>query len=270
MPCYPITSNFEFNRFALLLSKYDYTVKQNDILAGRIIGLEYTHAIVDLGLKRVAFLPLKEICSKLPKNPNELLKINLICEFLILSIDKKSGQVIISLKQIQSFYSWERLKQINFQTSVIYAKLAESVGRGKILRFNNLRIFALNLHIPKYYRRKRETKLFLPLKIVEVKDSIHTVYVNSRLALFSKLSKNIDNQQTYYGTIISIRDFGIFLNILGIQCLLHISQLKIQNLALVYQSGQLILVNILYKDLEQGKISLTLKNTNLTTPPRQL
>ena len=166
----PITSNFEFNQFGLLLSKYDYTVKKNDILAGIIIGIEYRHAIVDLGLKKVAFLPLKEISMKPPHYPSQLLNSNFICEFLILSINGKSGQVIVSLKQIQSLYNWERLKQLDFKSSVIYAKLEDSYDRGKILCFINLRVFALNLHIPKYYRRKRETQLFIPLKFVEVKD----------------------------------------------------------------------------------------------------
>ena len=45
------TSNFEFNRLGLILSKYDYKVKQNDILAGSIIGIESNHALIDIGLE---------------------------------------------------------------------------------------------------------------------------------------------------------------------------------------------------------------------------
>ena len=267
MHCSNITSNFEFNKFALLLSKYDYKIKQNDILAGVVIGLECTHALVDVGLKKVAFLPLKELyIQKNPEFPIKLLTINYTAEFLILSINKNSNQVILSLKQMQSFYNWERLKQIDFRTTILYGKIEQSLGRGKIVRFNSLKIFALNTHIPKYYRRMKENKFFIPFKLTEVKDSIHTVSVNSRLALFFKLSLNIHNHKAYYGNIIAVRNFGIFLNILGLQCLLHISEIsrdKIKNPNLLYQAGQQIQVKILYKDLERGKISLTLKNMKI-------
>ena len=273
MQCHDITSNFEFNQFAFLLSKYNYKIKQNDILAGVIIGLERRHAIVDLGLERVAFLPLKELSiQQLPDFPNQLLHTNYTAEFLILSINKMNGQVILSFKQMQSFYNWGRLKQIDFKTSIIYAKIEQSLGRGKILRFNSLKLFALNLHIPKYYRRNKANKFFIPLKFTEVKDFIHIVYVNSRLALFSKLSSNVQNHNIYYGNIIAVKNFGIFLNILGVQCFLHISEIsreKIKNLRLLYQSGQQIQVKILYKDLEQGKISVTLKDTKIS-PLQQL
>ena len=272
MQCSEITSNFEFNRFALLLSRYDYKIKQNDILAGSVIGLECTHAIVDIGLKKVAFLPLKELSTqKIPESPSKVLSISDNAEFLILAINRRNNQVILSLKQMQSFYNWERLKQIDFRTSIIYGKIEQSLGRGKIIGFNSLKIFALNLHIPKYYRRQKEKKLFIPFKFTEVKDFIHTVSVNSRLAVFFKLSLNIYNHRTYYGNIIAVRNFGIFLNILGIQCLLHISEIsddKIKNLSLLYRSGQQIQVKILYKDLERGKISLTLKNIAITPHQR--
>ena len=267
-----LTSNFEFNRFALLLSKYDYKIKQNDILAGVVIGLECTQVIVDVGLKKAAFLPLKELyIQKTLGSPSELLSINDTAEFLVLSINGKSNHVILSLKQMQSFYNWERLKQIDFRTSIIYGKIIQSLGRGKIIRFNSLKLFTLNLDIPKYYRRKQENKFFIPFKFTEIKDFIHTVSVNSRLALFFKLSLNIQSNKIYYGNIIAVRNFGIFLNILGIQCLLHISEIsrnKIRNLSLLYQSGQQIQVKMLYKDLERGKISLTLRDLKITPHQR--
>lgn len=258
----PITSNFEFNKFAFLLSKYDYKVKQNDILAGVIIGLEPNYALIDIGLKQIAFLPLEEIYIHSVKSPNKILKLNLIGEFLILLIQNKNKKLIISLKQLHSLYLWERIKQINFTTSIIYTRIEQSLGRGKILNFNGLKLFALNLHIPKHYRRKKDHNVFLPVKFIELKDFIHTGHVNARLALFNKLSSLIYLNQTYCGNIIAVKKFGIFINIFGLQCLLHISEIsrqKIKNLIFLYYPGQEVKVKILYKDLEQGKISLTLK-----------
>lgn len=257
-----LTSNFEFNKFALLLSKYEYKIKVSDILAGVIIGLEATHALVDLGLKKVAFLPLREISTKDPNSPNQFLEINFIGEFFILSYNKTTDQIIVSLKETQSLYLWERLKQIDFRTTIFYAQNEQTLGRGRILSSNGLKFYALNLHIPKYYRRQKDKKFLMPFKFIEIKDFIHIVQVNARLALFAKFSRDIKIGQIYCGNIISIKTFGVFLNILGIQSLLHISEIsrqKISNLRELYKQGNQIKVRILYKNLEQGKISLTLR-----------
>lgn len=264
------TSNFEFNKFAVILSKYNYRIKQNDILAGIVIGIERSHIIVDIGLKNVAFLPLNELSNDTISFGSQLLDINFTGEFLILYINEITSHTIISLKQIQSYYSWKRLKQLNFQTGIIYAKSEKSLGRGKIFMFDGLKIFALNLHIPKYYRRTKTKKFFIPFKFTEIKDFKHIVHVNSRLAVFNKLVTNIKTGNIYWGTIITIKPFGIFFNILGVYCLLHISQIsrkRIKDLKSLYQRGEQMKVCIFYKDVEQGKIFLTLLEENFNPPP---
>nr|YP_011007655.1 30S ribosomal protein S1 [Syringoderma abyssicola]WAM65084.1 30S ribosomal protein S1 [Syringoderma abyssicola] len=257
-----ISSSFQFNKFALLLSKYDYKVKLYDILAGVIIGLESKHALVDIGLDKVAFLPLKEISIHIADDPNKMLNNNYIGEFLILEIDRKTEQILVSLKHVHSMCLWDRLKQINFNSTIIYAKQEQSLSKGKIFFFNDLKIFALNSHIPKYYRRQKEKTFFMPFKFIEIKDFFHIAHVNSRLAIFSKLSQNIKIGSIYCGNISAIKNFGVFINILGLQCLLHISEIshtKILDIYKLYKQGDQIKIRIIYKDIEQGKISVTLK-----------
>lgn len=259
------TSNLEFSKFAILLSQYDYKIKTYDILAGRIIGLEEQHAIVDLGLKKVAFLPLKEIYTELPNYPYEVLKHNFISEFFVLIENQKTDQIIISLKQIHILYSWQRLKQIDFKNVILYSRLKINLSHGKILDFHGLKFYTLNSHIPKYYKRQKDTNFLIPFKVIEVKDSLHMVHVNAKLALISKLSNNLKINFIYKGTISSIKNFGIFINILGLKCLLHrskISEERSFNLNSLYKLGHYISVKIFYKNLEQGQILLMLKNTN--------
>ena len=182
------TSKFDFNKFGLLLSQYSYKVKTNDILAGMIIGVESNYVLVDLGLEQVCFLPLKEI-SRFPiSNPTEVLNINYIGEFLILDINKKSNRIIISMKRVQSIYLWNRLRQIDFKNITIYAKFEESLMKGKLILFNGLFFFVLNINIPKYYLRTNNKNLFMPFKFLEVKDSFHIAHLSSKLAIFSKVN----------------------------------------------------------------------------------
>lgn len=263
------TSKFEVNRFALMLSKYSYKVKLNDILAGTIIGLESTHALVDIGLNKAAFLPLKEINIQVFDHPKQILYINFVGEFLILSINEKTGQIVVSLKQVHYMCLWERIKQMDFKNTIIYAKNYKPLGKGKILSFGGLKVFALNSHIPKYYRRKKDKNFLMPFKFIEIRDIVHLTHVNSKLAIFPKLSQNLEIGGIYRGNIISIKSFGIFINILGVQCLLHISEIskdKILNINNLYKQGDQIKVKIIYKSIEQGKISVTLKRLEVNRP----
>ncbi|CAM9097423.1 unnamed protein product [Discosporangium mesarthrocarpum] len=256
------TSKFEFNRFAKILSKYNYQVKLFDILAGVIIGLESNYALVDIGLQNVAFLPLEEISIQKIDQPNQILTTNFIGEFLIISINKKTNDIIVSLNQVHYLRLWERLKQMDFRNSIIYGIIEKSIHNGKIINFNGLKFFSVNSHIPKYYRRMNFQNVLLPFKFIEVKDNIHVVHVNSRLAFLKKLSQFLKVNQIYYGCITSIRSFGIFLNIYGIQCLLHISEIsnkKITNIKDFYKLGDKIKVKLIYKDVEYSKITVSIK-----------
>nr|QWK43751.1 ribosomal protein S1 [Desmarestia aculeata] len=258
-----IVSKFNFNKFGLILSQYSYKVKKNDILAGIVVGIESNYALVDLGLDQIGILPLNEISIHTNKNPHELLHINFICEFLILNISTNPSRIIVSLKRVESLYLWNRLRQMDFTNMIIYAKIEKTLGRGKLINFNGLVFFVLNSNIPKYYRRTNYQNLFMPFKFLEIKDYFHIAHVSSRLAGFDKVNKNLDIGQRYLGNITSIKKFGIFLNIFGIRCLLHISEISAKHILDVnklYKRGDQVWVKILYKDTERGRISVTLKN----------
>nr|WAM64099.1 30S ribosomal protein S1 [Ishige okamurae] len=257
-----LTSKFETNRFGLILAKYSYRVKLNDILAGRIIGLESTHALVDIGLERAALLPREEINVSAVNNPKAALYIDFIGEFLILSINKTTQQIIVSLKQVDCMRLWQRIRQIDFKNTVIYAINERPLRKGKIILFYGLKFFSLNSHIPKHYRRKKRKNFLLPFKFVEVKDIIHIGYLNSRLAVYPRFSQNLEVGGTYCSNVVSIKSFGIFVNIYGIQCLLHISEIsydRISDINSLYKKGDQLKVKIVYKSIQQGKISVSIK-----------
>ncbi|CAM9093518.1 unnamed protein product [Choristocarpus tenellus] len=257
-----LTSKFNFNKFGKILSKYNYQIKSNDILAGTIIGLEPMYGLVDIGLEKVAFLPIEEISLKKIFQPTHLLTINFIGEFLILFINEKTNQIFLSSKEVQYLRLWERIKQLDLKQIVIYGKIKKSIKKGKIINFNGLEFLIYNSYIPKYYRDKKYQNLLLPFKFMEVKDFIHFVYVNSKLAFLNNLNNFLKLNNIYYSCIKSIKPFGIFVNIYGIQCLLHISEIsfkKIININNFYKCGDIIKVKIIYKNIELNKISVSIK-----------
>ena len=264
MLLYITTSKFDFNKFGLILSRYGYKIKTNDILAGIIVGIESNYVLVDLGLEQVCFLPLKEISISTLTNPVDLLNISYIGEFLILNINKNPNRIIISIKRVQSIYLWNRLRQIDFQNITIYARFGEPLGKGKLINFNGLSFFVLNINIPKYYLRLNNNKLFMPFKFLEIKDSFHIAHISSKLAVFNKVNKNLVIGPTYLGNVTSIKYFGVFINILGVSCLLHISEIfqkneQTKNLSSLYKLGDQIHLKIISKDIERGRVSVALE-----------
>lgn len=264
MLLYTVISKFDFNKFGLILSKYSYKVKTNDILAGIVVGVEKNFVLVDLGLEQVCFLPLKEIsiCSSLDNA--KFLNLNYIGEFLILDINN-ANRIIISMKRVQCIYLWNRLRQIDFTNIIIYARFEKSLLKGKLIKFNGLSFFVLNKDIPKYYLRVNNKRLFMPFKFLEVKDFFHIAHISSKLAVFNKVNKNLVVGATYLGNVTSIKFFGVFINILGVNCLLHISDIfpkntQTQNLSSLYKLGDQISLKIISKDIERGRVSVTLEN----------
>ena len=259
-----LTPKYGANKIANVLLKYNYQVKNGDILAGTVIGIERNQTLIDMGLKQAAFLPNAEIVNG-QKEGNKKLKINEIAEFLVLKHEASTNKTIISLSRLTSLRLWERFKQIDFKNMIIFASSEQPIWGGKLVDFDGLKCFIPNSHLPKYYRRKTGRDNLLPMKVLEVKDKRYQIIGSSRLAFLKKQSPSLQVGLTQIGSVLAIKPFGIFLNIYGIKCLLHISEIsnqKIENLMRLYRKGDRIKVKIIYVNSSQGKIAVSAKQVD--------
>lgn len=257
-----ITPRFGANTIASVLLKYNYKVKTGDILAGTVLGIERRHTLVNVGLNQVAFLPNKEIVINEIPNATKFLSVNQIGEFLILYYDEKTEKTIVSIRRLHYLRLWERFKQIDFKNMILFTTVDKNIWGGKLVNFDGIKVFIPNSHLPKYYRRKKSIDNFLPMKILEVKDKRYEIIGSSRLAFLKKQSSCLQVGMIQKGCVINVKPFGLFFNIYGIKCLLHISEIsnkKIDNLMNLYKKGDMITVKIIYVNSSQGKIALSAK-----------
>jgi small subunit ribosomal protein S1 len=257
-----LNPTFGANTIASVLLKYNYKVKTGDILAGNVIAIERKHTVINVGLKQVAFLPNQEIVINPDINKIKILRPNEIGEFLILYYDSKTDKTIVSLRRLHFLRLWERFKQIDFKNMTLFTDFHKNFWGGKLVNFDGLKIFIPNSHLPKYYRRKKTLYNSLAMKILEVKDKRYQIIGSSRLAFLKKQSGSLQVGMIQKGCVIAVKPFGIFLNIYGIKCLLHISEIsnkKIENLMLLYKKGDKITVKVIYVNSSQGKIALSTK-----------
>ncbi|CAM9112151.1 unnamed protein product [Chrysoparadoxa australica] len=254
--------SFGSNEFARLLLKYNYQLKVGDVLAGNVIGIERQNALINIGTKAVGILPTKEICINNIDSPIQVLFIGEFGEFLILKETKIIEKIIVSIKQLNNRRHWERIKQLDFENIILYGYVKTTLKAGKILIFEDLKVFIPTSHIPKYFRRKIIQNKLLPFKLLEIKDKPLTITGSIKLAFFKNQITNLKIGMNCFGCVINIKKFGLFLNVKGIKCLLHISEIsskKITDINKIYKKGDKLKIKVIYIDRNQGKISLSVK-----------
>nr|YP_010443860.1 30S ribosomal protein S1 [Vacuolaria virescens]UTE94747.1 30S ribosomal protein S1 [Vacuolaria virescens] len=253
----------EKNTFVQLLNKYNYQFTVGHKIVGKIRGFEKAAALVDIGAKTNAYLPLSEIFLFQSFSIKELFFINEVSEFILFSYNSKEKIIIISLKKLKSLLKWQRLKELSKENLITSSKIIKSNRQGKIVLLDGFKAFISNSHLPKYYRRKTPRKFEIPVKIIELTETKNKIFLTSKLAYFKNQISFLKVQQTAIGCISQIKPYGLFINIYGLKGLLHISEIsseRITSLNTIFKKGQLINVNILYINLNRGRISLSLKH----------
>lgn len=260
-----ITPKFGANKIATVLSKYNYQVKKGDILAGTFIGNERKQALINVGLRQAAILPNEEFDPKVENQPKKIRNTE-VGEFLVLDYENNSNKTILSFRRLHTLKIWERFKQIDFKNMVLFTKPVKSIWGGNLVNFDGLKIFLPNSHLPKYYRRKNTLDYTLPIKILEVKDKQHQIIGSPRLAILKNQSQSLNMGLIQTACVLAVKPFGIFLNIYGIKCLLHISEIsnkKIPDLTNLYKKGDLIKIKVIYVNSSQGKIAVSSKQVKI-------
>lgn len=251
---------FEKNNFGNLLKKYNYQFTVGDIIAGTIISIEKNSALVDIGASILSYLPNNEVSPFISFLTKDIIDINETSEFVLLLY--RQQQIVVSLKKIKSILTWQRLKELAKENLIVYGQLEKSTKQGKVVSLHGLKAFIYNYHLPKYYRRKQLVKLQLPLKLMELSESKNKIILSSKLAYFKNQSNFLKVQQSIVGCITDIKSYGLFVNIIGLKGLLHISEIssnRISNIQELFKKGDLIVVTILYVNLDKGRISLSTK-----------
>lgn len=250
------------DKIASLLSKYNYQVKTGDILAGFIIGTERNEIVLNLGLKKVSFLSYSEFFINSTKNYTKGLFTNNKGEFIILYYNSHTNITLVSFRRLHSLRLWERFKEISFNNMIFFSFFKKSVWGGKIVKFDQLNIFIPNFHLPKYYRRRLNNNHLIHIKILQIQKKQYSIVGSSRLAIFKSHCLSFYKGLVQKCCIIAIKPFGIFLNIYGLRCLLHISEISNKKIKFInehYKKGDHITVKILYINNNTGKIAVSMK-----------
>src|SRR5665213_613985 len=257
------------------LAAIDETIKyfnDGDIVDGTIVKVDRDEVLLDIGYKTEGVIPSRELSIKHDVDPNDIVKVGDHIEALVLQKEDKEGRLILSKKRAQYERAWGTIEQIKENDDIVTGTVIEVVKGGLILDIG-LRGFLPASLVE--MRRVRDLQPYvgreLEAKIIELDKNRNNVVLSRRAWLEQTQSEvrqtfltTLKKGQIRNGVVSSIVNFGAFVDLGGVDGLVHVSELSwkhIDHPSEVVEVGQEVTVEVLDIDLDRERVSLSLKAT---------
>jgi len=258
-----------------LLAAIDATIKyfnDGDLVEGTIVKVDRDEVLLDIGYKTEGVIPSRELSIKHDIDPNEVVKVGDHVEALVLQKEDKEGRLILSKKRAQYERAWGTIEKIKEEDDIVTGTVIEVVKGGLILDIG-LRGFLPASLVE--MRRVRDLQPYvgkeLEAKIIELDKNRNNVVLSRRAWLEQTQSEvrstflqTLQKSQVRKGVVSSIVNFGAFVDLGGVDGLVHVSELSwkhIDHPSEVVEVGQEVTVEVLDVDMERERVSLSLKAT---------
>lgn len=253
---------FSHEDFAALLDKYDYHFSPGEIVAGTVFSIEPRGALIDIGAKTAAYIPLQEMSISRIDHPSEMLQPGETREFFILTEENEEGQLTLSIRRIEYMRAWERVRQLQTEDATVRSSIFATNRGGALVRIEGLRGFIPGSHISTRKPKEDLVGEELPLKFLEVDEDRNRLVLSHRRALVERKMNRLEVGEVVVGAVRGIKPYGAFIDIGGVSGLLHISEISHDHIDTphsVFNVNDEVKVMIIDLDAERGRISLSTK-----------
>jgi small subunit ribosomal protein S1 len=248
------------------------SVDDGQLVTGTIVKVDRDEVLLDIGYKSEGVIPSRELSIRNDVDPNEVVSLGDKVEALVLQKEDKEGRLILSKKRAQYERAWGDIERIKESEGVVQGPVIEVVKGGLIVDIG-LRGFLPASLVE--LRRVRDLAPYvgrtLEAKIIELDKNRNNV-VLSRRAWLEETQKeqredflaNLKPGETRKGVVSSVVNFGAFVDLGGMDGLIHVSELSwkhVDHPGSVVAVGDEVEVQVLDVDLDRERISLSLKAT---------
>lgn len=258
-----------------LIAAVDKTIKyfnDGDIVEGIVVKVDHDEVLLDIGYKTEGVIPSKELSIKHDVDPDEIVEVGDKVEALVTQKEDKEGRLMLSKKRAQYERAWTEIEGVKEADGVVTGTVIEVVKGGLILDIG-LRGFLPASLVE--MRRVRDLQPYIgkqiEAKIIELDKNRNNVVLSRRAYLEqtqSEVRSNFLNMlqkgQVREGVISSIVNFGAFVDLGGVDGLVHVSELSwkhIDHPSEVVEVGLPVTVEVLEVDFDRERVSLSLKAT---------
>lgn len=261
--------------FAELLEQSIKTLNTGDKVVGTVTGIGNTEVQVDLGTKHAGYIPYDEVSTDASVKPEDVLKVGDEIEVFVVRVNDQEGTVQLSKKKLDGLKVWDDMAGYVENKTTIDAVITEENKGGLVANVKGVRVFipASQSGIAKGGDMSAMVGKPVQLKITEVNrarrraiGSIRAVTSEQRKAAQEKIWSEIEVGKQYHGTVKSLTSYGAFVDIGGVDGMVHVSELswnRIKTPADVVKVGDEIDVYVISFDPEKRKISLGYKTAEM-------
>ena len=256
-----------------LLDQYDYeeNPKKGDVVKGTVISVNDDAAYVSIGTKAEAILPKKEIAVPAPEKASDVIHVGDELTVEIANNIKEEGSIVVSLVKMKKVEDWKEVRDAFENDQLVECVGKETNKAGLVVSIKSLRGFIpLSQGDVKFVKSLDnlvgET---FQVKVIDIDEHKNRLVLSRKAVLEAEREQkraealqNIEEGATLEGTVVKIMPYGAFIDLGGVEGLLHISDIswkRVSSVDAVLQVGEKLNVLVQKFDQERNRISLSLK-----------
>jgi small subunit ribosomal protein S1 len=258
-------SKEEFLTLARLYSESFKDVKEGELIKGKIVRVQGDFVILDVGFKSEGSIPKNEFYE------NEEIKVGQEVEVVLESVEDQEGNLVLSKQRADFLRIWEKVVKAHETGEIIQGRILKRIKGGMVVDLMGMEAFLPGSQID--VRPIRDFDAFvgqiMDFKVVKVNIPTENVVVSHKVLVEEEIAdqrdailNSLDKGQILEGTVKAITDFGVFVDLGGVDGLIHITDLswgRINHPNEVVKLDQTIKVVVTDFDEEKKRISLSLK-----------
>src|SRR6266699_1990473 len=266
-----------------ILPNYDATIvpfEEGDVVTGKVVRIDKDEVLVDIGYKSEGVIPNNELSIRKSVDPHDEVEMGEEVDALVLTKEDQDGRLILSKKRARFERAWRKIEAAAESGEPVNGSVIEVVKGGLIIDLGVRGFLPASLvdirRVPNLDEYLGQT---IQTKVIELNRSRNNVVLSRRAVLEEQRKEDrerildrLQPEMTVVGTISNIVDFGAFVDLDGIDGLIHISELSwshVNHPSEVLEIGQEVRVKVLDIDRDRQRISLGLKQTQ-TDPWQQV
>ncbi len=256
-----------------LLDQYDYeeNPKKGDVVKGTVISVNDDAAYVSIGTKAEAILPKKEIAVPAPEKASDVIHVGDELTVEIANNIKEEGSIVVSLVKMKKVEDWKEVRDAFENDQLVECVGKETNKAGLVVSIKSLRGFIpLSQGDVKFVKSLDNlVGQTFQVKVIDIDEHKNRLVLSRKAVLEAEREQkraealqNIEEGAVLEGTVVKIMPYGAFIDLGGVEGLLHISDIswkRVSSVDAVLQVGEKLNVLVQKFDQERNRISLSLK-----------
>ncbi|MCE1164671.1 MAG: 30S ribosomal protein S1 [Bacteroidetes bacterium] len=263
-----ISTDYNEDEFQNMLKLYEKTfnvIKENELVKGKIVAIHGEDVLIDIGSKSDGRVSINEF-----SNPEEL-KVGNEIEIFLEKIEDKEGQLVLSKKKADSIKMWDRIVDAQRDGTIVKGKCLRRIKGGFVVDLSGLTAFLPGSQIDTKPIRDYDEYVgkVMDFKVIKINNQIENIIVSHKVLIEESMAgqreellKTIKKGMTLKATVKAITDFGVFVDLGGLDGLIHITDLswgRINHPSDIVKLDQVIDVFVIEFDEEKQRVYLGLK-----------